>query len=465
MKKSKTKRICLIQSPLEDDAYKTILIKSLAPLGVISLATHLLSIIPDLDIKILNGDFLGLEKTIEETKNFDADIVGIGVQSCESYSTAVQIAEKVKTDDNKIILGGKHASSIANQILKNRNCIDYIIRGDGELPLEHVLKNFPLQDISGLVYRDQNDISVNKEKNLFLKELLIPNRSLINQKEYSKKFQETLESKLTGFKSMALSRTQKGCIKAIKYGPCTFCVREDILKAEFRSPDKFWEEMSYLESLGVDYVWEVSPSFTGTSTEYLKSLVSKKPKSSRINYRIYGNTTELLDEKRVELLKKLGVENILIEFESGNQKCLDSSNKHAKLSQHLNAVKNLKKYEIATCASFILGHLGETKDSLKDTLNHVKEIKDILGERLFRSVTCSKMQLYPGSVEWNIYCNTFPNFMTQYAKKDIIPLQEISKKYIQNYLNLDINELEEIINQIRSIPLIGVGKDKTKSIL
>jgi len=461
MRNLKPKKVCLIHSPLEDSAYKTTLIKSLAPLNLISLATYLSNNFQDLDIKIINGELLGLEKTIEESNNFSADIVGIGVQSCESYSTAVQIAEKVKTDNNKIIIGGKHVSSIANQILKNRTYINYVIKGDGELSLKCILEGIPFQNIPNLVYRDKNNnIIMNREKNLSLREIPIPNRCLISQEEYSKNFQDTLESKITGFKSMALARTQKGCIKAIRHGVCTFCIRDDILKVDFKSPDRFWEEMSYLESLGVDHVWDVSPSFTGASIKYLSSLVSKKPKSSKIRYRIYGNATELLDENKVDLLNKLGVENILIGFESGNQRCLDLSNKHASLYQHLEATKNLKKYGIAVCASFILGHLGETKKSLKDTLNHIKELKDILGEKLFRSVTCSKMQLYPGSVEWNIYCNTFPHLMNKYAERDIIPLQEISKQYIQNYLHLDVGELEEIIKKIRAIPLIGVGKDK-----
>ncbi|MEK6868080.1 MAG: radical SAM protein, partial [Nanoarchaeota archaeon] len=347
----------------------------------------------------------------------------------------------------------------------HRPYIDFVVAGQGESALEGIIRKDPSQSIPQLTYREGSVIITNSQKRLPLHLIPVPSRKYIDLANYSKRFQKTLESKLTGLKCFTTIRTQDGCLKAIREGVCTFCKRDDLFLAGFRKPDTFWDEISYLESLGVDYAWDIAASFTTVGSKYLWSLAKKRPSESKIRFRVYARADDLSHEENVEALAALGVENVLVGFDSGDQICLDASNKKTTLEQHRQAAHNLRKYGIATYAGFVLGHLAETKQSMHHTLYHAQELKGILGNKLFRTTTCSKMQLYPGTVEWHRYCETFPEEQEYYENADDIDLQLLSKKYFRKYLHLEPYEADEFAQQIRCLSPIKSGKDLKKSVV
>lgn len=459
------KKLALVHCPLNLEAQPIPGVGTLPPLALLALATHLEKQFPLLEIEVLDGEHLSIEYIQEQLTEKKFDVVGISVIASEGYRSALEIAKKAKEQEAVVVLGGEHAIIRNTQILSHRPYIDFVVAGQGESALEGIIRKDPLQTIPQLTYREGSVIITNPPKRLPLHFTLVPSRKYIDLASYSKRFQKTLESKLTGFKCFATIRTQDGCLKAIREGVCTFCKRDDLFLAGFRKPDIFWDEISYLESLGVDYAWDIAASFTTIGSKYIWSLAKKRPSESKIRFRVYARADDLAQEENVEALTALGVENVLVGFDSGDQTCLDASNKKTTLKQHCQAAHNLRKYEIATYAGFVLGHLVETKQSMYNTLRHAQELKDILGDKLFRTTTCSKMQLYPGTVEWHRYLETFPEEQVYYENADDIDLQLLSKKYFERYLHLDPSEADEFAEQIRRLSPIKSGKDLKKSVV
>lgn len=457
--KSLYNKICLIQSPLGINSVEIPSVGAIPPLGLLALATYIENKFSDLEVEIIDGDLIGLEKAKQKLNELNSEIIGIGIQSCESYSSASELAKTAKELGKIVIAGGEQATNRSTQILRNNSNFDYIISGQGEKALENLIMNFPPHQISGLTFREGNEIQQNNSSRLKLNLLPIPDRKFIDLKVYSERFQQTLESKLTGFQNLTTVRTQDGCLKAIREGICTFCKRDDLLMSGLRRPEIFWQEMEYLENLGIDYAWDISASFTSVGEVYLKKLANSRPNQLKIKFRVYARADDLSNERLVEDLKEIGIGNVLVGFDSGNQDCLDSSNKKTTLKQHRQAARNLRRYNIATYSGFVLGHLSETYESMIDTLNHARELKEILGENLFRITTCSKMQLYPGTIEWQRFLESNPQAKAEFKDKDYIDLRKLTNLYFRDYLKLDPFVADEIVEEIRNLSPIKSGKD------
>ena len=98
-------------------------------------------------------------------------------------------------------------------------------------------------------------------------------------------------------------------------------------------------------------------------------------------------------------------------------------------------------------------------------MKDVQELKAIVGDKLFRVTTCSKMQLYPEKIEWHRYLQAFPEERDYYENADDINIHQLSEKYFKKYLSLDPTEADDIVEQIRSLSPIKSGKDMKKSLI
>ncbi|MBV1759308.1 MAG: B12-binding domain-containing radical SAM protein [Dethiosulfatibacter sp.] len=86
----------------------------------------------------------------------------------------LQIAETIKIDnsDISIILGGPEVSFESLQTMENYPFIDYIIRGEGELPLHNLIvamdRQESVEDIPGLTHRVNNSIVDNDDQKSYV---------------------------------------------------------------------------------------------------------------------------------------------------------------------------------------------------------------------------------------------------------------------------------------------------------
>ncbi|QUI21834.1 amino acid adenylation domain-containing protein [Vallitalea pronyensis] len=106
-------------------------------------------------------DYKSLVKDITEIiKNTNPRIMGISMKWFPHMERVYEIARIIKNHNKDIIVcvGGDTASYFCHEVIKN-NHIDYVIRGDGELPLLHLCKGS--QDIPNVIYKKGNDV-VNK---------------------------------------------------------------------------------------------------------------------------------------------------------------------------------------------------------------------------------------------------------------------------------------------------------------
>jgi radical SAM superfamily enzyme YgiQ (UPF0313 family) len=75
----------------------------------------------------------------------------------------------------------------------------------------------------------------------------------------------------------------------------------------------------------------------------------------------------------LKLMKKAGCGKIAMGLESGSQTVLNAMNKHVDLHKSLEAVREIKKTGIKVGVSFVIGHIGETEETIKETIKLAKK--------------------------------------------------------------------------------------------
>ncbi len=166
------------------------------PMGVFAIADFLEK--EGFEVQIINYP---LEKYIDPNweltdylKTIDFDICGIDLHWIHNASGVIEVAKVVKNINPhaKVILGGFSASYYHNQILRYYECVDGIIRGEGEIPLlkfiQNNKKNQSFDSVPNLTYRDSskrikvNSLSYNA---ITMDDLNFTNMELLkNAKEY-----------------------------------------------------------------------------------------------------------------------------------------------------------------------------------------------------------------------------------------------------------------------------------------
>lgn len=84
---------------------------------------------------------------------------------------------------------------------------------------------------------------------------------------------------------------------------------------------------------------------------------------------------QFLDEETVALMKESGCEGVFLGLESGSDQILKNMNKSASVEEYSRAIALLKKYEILTYGSFIIGFPGETAGTVRDTVGLIEQSK------------------------------------------------------------------------------------------
>ena len=397
------------------------------PLGILSIATYLKQKHTDLNIEVINGELYSEKKLLKKT---DADIIGL---SCNimNYKNAIKLAERAKENGAKVVLGGPYANYFHDLILQYRNCFDAIVIGDGEKAFTQIVEGKPFKKINNLVFKKDKKIIHTPREILDLDKLPYPDRNLIKKDIITKLKDFIKKERIMSFYS------QKGCPWKKHRGGCIFCARNNPYRT--RNPENVWNELKHLhETFKVNWFYDISDSLT-MDIKWLHEFAYKKPKNLDVRLNIWSRTSDIT-EKTIKILKKLNVQEVYLGVESGNNKILKNINKGTAVRQNLKAVRLLKKYKISCTLSFVFGLLGETKQTLKDTLNHARQL---VNEGNVKLIVCSLMNPLPGSVGFEMLKEK-----TNIIYGDIVYFHELEEKWIEYFTHVNKPEVYNAIDMV-----------------
>jgi radical SAM superfamily enzyme YgiQ (UPF0313 family) len=375
-----------------------------------------------------------------------------------SFSTSLvgrvrEIIEIIrKKDENSFIMcGGAHPTARREKIFDELN-IDLIALGEVKIvdvvnSLHNKDWSIKLPEINGIMYKYNGKIYINPPVDEWedLNDLPIPDLEAFPIDKYFKH---------KGFREISIL-SSKGCPYR-----CTFC--QPILlnlfgpKVRYATDEKTVDGIEYLvNKFKLDIVLFIDDTFAFNQQRVIdicKEIIRRKiPVLWRCQTRV-GLKRDVL-----EYMKKAGCFIIAFGVESGSQKILDNVNKQVTVDMIIDTFKNCKDVGILTHAYLMVGNVGESKETINETIELIKKIRPF-------SYNISTVTPYPGTYlyeyakENNVIMNPDWKGFNHLLKGAVAKLSDFDTEELPK-IKLDIEKsLDKEIEKTK--PLIRLILDK-----
>jgi anaerobic magnesium-protoporphyrin IX monomethyl ester cyclase len=338
--------------------------KAAIPLGLLSIATYLTARGYEVRIYDRAVQSLNTEKYLSD---FMPDIVGLSVPSFKNFSDAIKLSNYFKKINIPVVWGGPISSLLPETVMKS-GLVDYVVIGEGEITMHELLmtieNNGPLKEVDGIVFKDDGQIRINKNRAFAdLADLPIIDFSYVQPEKY---FVESV-----GSKRMLHIYASKGCVSQ-----CTYCYNPAFSKCVWRSrPHKYFlSEIKYLvDNCEMDSVY-FADDLLSPNKEYLEKFC-RSISDSGIKF-VWGCElrADTCSNESIQLMYDSGCRWIYFGIESGSQKRQKAMKKNLNLDRAKKTLHYCSEIGIATTTSFIINFPDQTADELKETVRYIEEL-------------------------------------------------------------------------------------------
>lgn len=420
------------------------------PIGVASLAAYVLRAGHEAEIIDLNVAKYREEEFLNVLREYSPDIIGVSFMT-NQYVNAVELIKLCKgiMPAIPVVAGGPHASALPDDLLEEVPELDFVVYGEGEIPLKKLIdcieKN-DSNDVSGvpnICFRNQGNGEI--VKNPPTTELIDfntppwPAWHLVDLGKYNIFHGGGDSSKLT----FALL-SSRGCP-----GKCTFCDSHTIFGRKFRgrTAEDIFNEVIYLhKTYGMeqfDFVDDLITADRKRMFDLCEMLIN-----SGIEFKWMANARlNTLTEEMLTKMQESGCVRIDVGVESGDPKVRKLTKKGIKNEQIVRIHKFCNEIGLYIGTFLMVGNLGETMESVKMTAKLMKGLtKDpsiaiacpYPGTELFK---IAEEKGYLLTKDWGKY-GTAPTFLKGYhpiMRTDTMSPDEILEAYhyLQSFFAID----------------------------
>ncbi|MBI2038638.1 MAG: radical SAM protein, partial [Candidatus Nealsonbacteria bacterium] len=318
-------------------------------------------------VKILDANALNLSasQVVKEVLDWGADVVGVSILT-PAHNFAVEVARHLPPSVISIA-GGAHATAIPETMIKQG--FTAAARGEGEeISLDLALgKN--LAEILGISFKQGDGIKHNLNRGpLDPNNLPLPARHLLINNGVNKPY----FSGVTQEFPWAVITSSRGC----PYD-CYYCNKLTFgRKIRYRSPENFMQEVDFLvekyKIKEIDFADDCF-NFDIARAKKIFDLIASRPYKIHLRFS-NGIRADKIDEEFLEKAKKAGCNYIAIGVESGSQEILNRIPKGETLEDIRKAAKMIKKAKIPITGFFMIGLIGDTKETMQQTIDFAKEL-------------------------------------------------------------------------------------------
>ncbi len=339
-------------------------------------------------------------------RDFDPQLVGITALSVKALSAArmARICKRVNPNV-VVVVGGDHPTVFPEQFLRNPD-IDLVVRGEGETTMAELAncleRKHPkgLGSVAGLSYRAGREAKHN------------PNRALIENLD---------ELPFPAIDALMDAPSYRpidfGAIMASRGCPydCTFCGVANVWtrRTRHRSPASVVSEIKWLkETYGTNYFSFRDASFTVNRRRVMQLCREITANHLRIQWECLTRA-DLLDHELVDAMTGSGCVTVRLGVESGSERILRHMKKEVSLDAVRQAAKLLQERNIYWAAYILLGTPRETKESVRETVDLIREIDPpfvtlarfapIPGTEMYDEL--AERNMISPDIDWSMECN------------------------------------------------------------
>jgi len=312
---------------------------------------------------VVDGSILNEQQTISEIKNFSPNMVILNIGTF-TFKDDLIFLRKIKHNlKTKTIVCGEFATTSPKKCL-NEDCIDYAIKGEPEGAILNLVENIEntefLKNIDGVCFKDYINKNSSFVENLDI--IPFPKRNISEAKNYKNPL--AIENPFTTVLAT------RGCPHS-----CTFCTVPVLYGKTFRkrSVKNILDELKILRNDGFKEIFFRDENLT-LDKEFIKKLCDEIIKNKLKFSWICNSRIDTVDEKTLKFMKNAGCHLIKFGVESGNQEILNKIKKGITLNKIEEIFFICRKIGIDTLAHFMLGCPGETKRTIKRSIEFAKKL-------------------------------------------------------------------------------------------
>jgi hopanoid biosynthesis associated radical SAM protein HpnJ len=322
------------------------------------------------------------EETVEIGKDFEFLVL---FTSTPGFPGDIQLAAKMKeaNPNLKICFVGPHVTTLPERSLEEGKAIDFIVRREFDYASYEFANGKPVSEILGASYRGPDGTVIHNPDRPDVADLdALPDVVDVYKRDLDVR-RYNVPFLLHPFVALY---TTRGCP-----AQCTFCLWPQTLSGHpwrKRSSDAVAAEMAKAKQLWPD----VKEFFFDDDTFNIQKArtieLCAKLKPLGLTWSCTSRVTT--DYETLKAMKEGGCRLLIVGYESGDPQILKNVKKGATVERARQFTKDCKKLGLLVHGDFILGLPGETKESIRRTIDFAKEID-------CETIQVSVAHAYPGT--------------------------------------------------------------------
>jgi len=305
--------------------------------------------------------------------------------STPSFKADARTAAKIKEVNPHIRIGliGAHVAVEPAKSLEAAPAVDFVARNDFDFTIKEVAEERPFGQIKGLSWRSPAGTIVHNEPREPLADMdQLPWVTPVYKRDLK------VENYFSGYlKHPYVSfYTGRGCKSR-----CTFCLWPQTIgghRYRVRSVEDVVAEMKWAKAAFP----QVREFFfdDDTLTDNLPRVEALAVELGKLGVTWSCNAKANVPRKTLEVMKDNGLRLLLVGYESGNQQILFNIKKGMRVEFARRFTRDCHELGILIHGTFILGLPGETRETIRETLEFAKEINP-------HTIQVSLAAPYPGT--------------------------------------------------------------------
>jgi hopanoid biosynthesis associated radical SAM protein HpnJ len=321
------------------------------------------------------------EDTLKICKDYDFVVL---FTSTPGFHGDCRLAEAMKTGNPqvKIAFVGPHVTVLPEESLKQCEAIDFLVRREFDYATVEYAQGKPLAEILGVSYRANGKVVHNADRAPVADLDALPDVTDVYHRDLDVR-RYNVPFLMHPFVALY---TTRGCP-----AQCTFCLWPQTLSGHAwrkRSADAVARELAKAKEY---WPWVKEFFFDDDTFNIQKARtieLCEKLKPLNITWSCTSRVTT--DFQTLKAMKEAGGRLLIVGYESGSPQVLKNVKKGATVERARAFTKDCKKLGLAVHGDFILGLPGETRETIRQTIDFAKELD-------CETIQVSIAHAYPGT--------------------------------------------------------------------
>lgn len=323
-----------------------------------------------------------LEKCLEIAKDYDMVVM---YTSTPTLMIDIETARRIKEVKPGIVtvLTGPHVTILPEESLRaSKGAIDIICRGEFDYSTKELCEGRSWDKVDGLSFMRDGKIIHTADRPMIEDLDALPFVAPIYKRDLPIK-----DYVIPHFKNPYVSiYSSRGCPSK-----CIYCLWPQTFSGQrmrTRSPQNVYEEIKWITE-NIPEMRELSfDDDTFTANRQHAREVARLIKPLGISWTI--NARANTDSETLRIMREAGLRHVVVGFESGNAQILKNIKKGVTKEQAMQFTRDCKKLGLSVHGAFIMGLPGETKETIRETIQFAKEMD-------LNSIQASLASPYPGT--------------------------------------------------------------------